>query len=486
MPWITIIWSMNAGMCLAIGLFRLRVWTRDRRNGADLAVAVSALAMCAGTLVELAAMQAKTPEALGELLRWSHVTVGVSVVGLVWFVRFFLQAGPLWLVWLNTGLRALILVLTFALTPNLSYRSITGLQEFSVFNEVLVQPIGEKHPWADIHPLSALLLFCFSMVASYQAWRAGRKRRAVVVSATFGVVMAIGTVGAEWLHMHRGALPPPYSFLFLFIFIGIAIEYGFDAAAQRRAEREVQLQRRELAHLQRVASMGQMASGLAHEVFQPLGAILRNAEAAELSLQQDLPDLRELQVILADINLDGQRAGAIIQRVRQQLRRRSPQMEAFALPELLEQTCSLLQGEFHARVVEPVIRMPDELPEVWGDRVQVQQVLLVLALNALDACGPVDREEEDMPRVEVEAGEGEEGQVWIRVRDFGAGIATEELDQLFTPFHTTKASGLGMGLCIAQTIVLEHEGRIWGENCPDGGAAFTFTLRRAESAAELA
>jgi signal transduction histidine kinase len=246
-----------------------------------------------------------------------------------------------------------------------------------------------------------------------------------------------------------------------------------DITARRRAQIELQRHRDELALFQRVSAMGQLSLTLAHELNQPLGAIIRNAEAGETFLLQDTPDVAELREILIDIQNDGRRAAEVINRMRSMLRHGDLHFDAIDVHELVGQIADLLNSEIQARHATLYRELPSSLPKVLGDRVQLQQVLLNLMLNsldALDAKGSGDR------RIEIEAGEVEGGLIELVIKDTGAGIDPDQLPHLFDLLLTTKAEGTGIGLAISKTIVDAHGGRIWAENNPDGGACMRLQL----------
>ena len=247
-----------------------------------------------------------------------------------------------------------------------------------------------------------------------------------------------------------------------------------DCTVRKEAELETLRLRQEIAHVGRVSMMGQLASALAHEINQPLGAILRNAEAAELFLQHESPDLDEISAILADIRRDDQRAGTVIERMRSLLTRHELATRPVEVGELFGEVGSLLKGDTAARRVKLELADPPDLPPTLGDRVHLQQVLLNLILNGMDALNGAEDEDR---WVMVAARLGEVGMIEISVSDSGHGIPAEKLDHIFDPFFTTKPSGLGMGLPISQNIIGTHGGRLWAENNAAGsGAVFRFTL----------
>jgi signal transduction histidine kinase len=262
----------------------------------------------------------------------------------------------------------------------------------------------------------------------------------------------------------------------LAVFLAQAVTIGgllAQRSQRRSAEAVILNQRTELAHVTRVATMGQLTSALAHELNQPLGAILRNAEAAEMFLQKENPDLEEIRAILADIRKDDQRAGNVIERMRSLLKRRSLELKSLNLAELLNETVKLAQSDARVRQVSLILQIPPELPSVRGDRVHLQQVLLNLILNGMDAMAGVAKFQRVLT---LNAKIAKDGNVEVSVTDRGIGIAPDKIDSLFEPFFTTKPNGMGMGLAISQTIIEAHGGEIWGGNIFPRGAVFIFTL----------
>ncbi len=251
-----------------------------------------------------------------------------------------------------------------------------------------------------------------------------------------------------------------------------AVHVGKDITERKRVEAELLQQRTELAHATRVSTIGQLATSLAHELNQPLGAILRNAEAAELFLQDPSPDLDEVRAILADIRSDDQRAGKVIDRVRSFIKGRVVERVPLSLSQLATEVIALVKPDAELRRVQVAWKSGPRLPFVRGDRVQLQQVLLNLLLNAMDA---VSENPPDSRLVMLQA-RSEDTTVQLSVSDNGHGIAAERLPRLFEPFSTSKPDGLGMGLAISRNIIEAHGGRLWGANKPAGGATFTFSL----------
>jgi signal transduction histidine kinase len=256
---------------------------------------------------------------------------------------------------------------------------------------------------------------------------------------------------------------------------------SMDITERKQAENELQKHRDELAHISRVSALGQLSSSLAHEINQPLGAILRNAEAAELFLKQTPPDLEEVQEILKDIRNDEQRAVSVIERMRLLLKRRELQLEALVVNQLISEVAKLLSTEFQMHHASLHIAIEDGLPDIYGDHVHLQQVVLNLLLNSLDA---LNGKSEGQRQIVIRASQTMDGMVEFAVVDCGTGVAPEQLSHLFEPFYTTKKNGTGIGLAISKTIVEMHGGAIMAMNNPDGGTTVRFTVKVAPTGEE--
>jgi len=246
-----------------------------------------------------------------------------------------------------------------------------------------------------------------------------------------------------------------------------------DITEHKQADQELQRQREELAHVSRVSVMGELAASVAHELNQPLGAILSNAEAAELFLKQDPPALGELSAILADIRKDDERAGEVIRRMKALLRKHELERQPLEVNPLVEDGLRLVSADAALRKIGISAELTPGLPPIRGDRIHLQQVLLNLILNAMEA---MSKQPPERRRLTVRTSRTDDSAVELSVADSGPGIQPENLPRLFEPFFTTKESGIGMGLSISRKIVEAHHGRIWAENNPAGGAVFRVSL----------
>jgi PAS domain S-box-containing protein len=247
---------------------------------------------------------------------------------------------------------------------------------------------------------------------------------------------------------------------------------SYDITRRRSAELDVLQHRAELSHLARVNTLGELSGSLAHELNQPLGIILANAQAAQRLLARQPPDLAEIRDILGDIVREDQRAGQVIQRLRLLLKQGETRLRPLALNKVVQDVLHLARSDLIARRVTVRLHLADALPAIEGDEVQLQQVLLNLLLNAGDAMeqnAPADR---DLHIVTAVRG----AHVRLSLRDVGCGLPPGDPEQVFRPFFTTKAHGLGLGLGICRTIVTAASGRLWAEPNLDRGTTFHVEL----------
>jgi two-component system sensor kinase FixL len=254
-------------------------------------------------------------------------------------------------------------------------------------------------------------------------------------------------------------------------------------ARRRRSETDLQRNRKQLAHVTRVSTMGELATSLAHELNQPLTAILSNAQAAQRFLSAKPADLDEVREILEDIVKDDSRAGEVIHRMRALVKKEELEFAPINIASVIGDVVQLVHSDGILRNIRVEIECQDGLPSVRGDRVQLQQVVINLLINAFDAMKDATAKERN---VKVRAETNGAGTVEISVRDHGTGLTSDELAKIFQPFYTTKREGLGMGLPISRSITEAHGGRLWAENNADRGATFYFTVPAINGEASLA
>lgn len=246
-----------------------------------------------------------------------------------------------------------------------------------------------------------------------------------------------------------------------------------DITERKANEIQTQQLREELAHVSRTTTAGHLAASLAHELNQPLTAILSNAQTARILLAADPPDIKEIRDVLDDIEYDSQRAGGVIQRLRALFKKTGQQRGLLQINDVIRETLDLLRSEFVVNGVSAGVHLEPELPHVLGDRIELQQVVLNLIVNAMDAMS------ESTPgqrRLHISTCGEQGGTIRISIRDSGPGIQVQPVSQLFEPFFTTKASGMGMGLTISQSILEAHGSSLHAANNADRGATFHFNL----------
>jgi C4-dicarboxylate-specific signal transduction histidine kinase len=248
-----------------------------------------------------------------------------------------------------------------------------------------------------------------------------------------------------------------------------------DVTEQRAVEEEMQQLRAELAHLDRVATVGGLTSAIAHEINQPLAAVLSNAQAALRFLDGDGADLEEVRQALRDIVEDAKRAGEVIRRTRAMLRKEASEPSVFDLNGVIVEVIEVLGSEVILRNIRCERRLHEGRLLVRADRVQIQQVVVNVIRNALDAMAGVPEAERRL-FVSTRAGDG--GDAVVAVRDAGPPLAEGDVERMFEPFYTTKESGLGMGLVISRSLVSAHGGRLWAERNPDRGLTVQLALPR--------
>ena len=249
-------------------------------------------------------------------------------------------------------------------------------------------------------------------------------------------------------------------------------------AEQRRAEEALQAARSDLARVARITTVGELTTSIAHEVNQPLAAIVANADAcvAWLGLQQ--PNLTEARAA-ADRAVEGAtRASGVIKRIRSLIHKTAPERVPVELNEVLEETLTLLGGQASRNQVTVSTDLMRGLPDVIGDRIQLQQVVLNLMMNGIEAMAAVTGRDRIL---RIRSGSNDSGLVNVAIEDCGVGISEDVMARLFEPFFTTRTQGIGMGLAISRSIIEAHGGRLWAESSAGRGSVFQFTLPKASN-----
>jgi two-component system, LuxR family, sensor kinase FixL len=608
MSWIAIVWSMNAAACLTLAAIYMLVSCKQRQGWAHLVFSLSAVSAAAIAGFELAMMHAGTIEQYQALIRWIHVPLWVLTLSFVAFVRLYLHAGRPWLAWSICGVRTLVLILNFILTPNINFRRITSLRHFSWWGgEMISVPVGVANPWGLLSSMSLLLVLIFFVDATITVWQRGDRRRALVVggSMIFGAILAWHVPLVVWGIIN---VPSFLCFAYSGVVAAMAYELSYDllraaqlarrlqeseadlretqermelaasaaelamwmwdirhdevwitdkgrtlfgftrsekldfdrfrnslhpedresvlkavenslrTGAEYRSEYRVVLpdgqvrwvtgrghvefngdgrpvrmrgasvditkrkqteldaarQHNEIAHLSRVTMLGELSGSIAHELNLPLTAILTNAQAAQRVLANGKANLNELRQMLNDIVSEDKRAIEVIRHLHLWLKKGEVQQRSLGINEVVRDVLKLIRSDLINQKVAANCKLARNLPTVTGDPVQLQQVLLNLMVNACDAMANGNTPER---RLLIRTGiENGSDAVMVSVADLGSGISEGKMDQIFQPFFTTKAKGMGLGLSVCRTIIAAHRGKLWATNNADRGATFHFSL----------
>jgi two-component system, LuxR family, sensor kinase FixL len=255
------------------------------------------------------------------------------------------------------------------------------------------------------------------------------------------------------------------------------LETNNDITERKRAEETARKAEADLAHAARVMTMGEMAASIAHEVNQPLSGVVINGNACLRWLAGESPNLDEARAAVQRMIRDGKRASDVVARVRNLSRKTVTEKERLHVNETIQEVLALARPEVRKHRVAVRTQLASDLPAVLGDRVQLQQVMLNLILNGIEAMSTVG----DRPRELLISTHRDTPDVRIAVRDSGTGLDSQQADRIFDAFYTTKPTGMGMGLSISRSIIENHGGRLWAEANDGHGATFQFTVSQHES-----
>jgi two-component system sensor kinase FixL len=250
------------------------------------------------------------------------------------------------------------------------------------------------------------------------------------------------------------------------------LQINTDITERKQAEENLRSTQSQLAHMSRVTTMGELSASIAHEVNQPLSAVVTNGNACLRWMALAEPNLDEARAAVTAIVKEGRRASDIIARIRALMKKSPPQMTQLDVNDLIREVLILINHEVQRNRVMLHTDLTEGPTAVVGDRVQLQQVILNLVMNAVESAGTAAESQTEV----LVTSRNDENQVTVAIRDSGVGIDPKNLDQLFNPFFTTKPHGMGMGLPISRSTIESHGGRLWAASNPSRGATFQFTL----------
>jgi len=312
--------------------------------------------------------------------------------------------------------------------------------------------------------MAALLFFFFIVVISLWAG---------FVTSVFACILAVLCFNyffAPPIFDLRVRDPRDIAIVIAFSSVGLVISRLMSRI--RRAEEGYYKAQAELAHVTQIMTMGELAASIAHEVNQPIAAAVTNADTCVRWLAGDNPNLEEARAAAMRTVKDGTRAGEIVSRIRLLFKKGSPQHNLVDVNEVIREMIVLLRSEAMRYSISVRTELEAELPQVMGDRVQLQQVLMNLIVNSIDAMKDVN----DTRELAIKSQRAENGEVVVSVTDSGVGLPPKQAEQIFNAFFTTKPQGTGMGLRISRSIIESHGGRLWAADNSPRGASFYFTL----------
>ena len=487
MNWITVICSMIAASCLTVAGIHLLVWLRSRRAWTNLLLANCGLSAAVIVGCNIALMHADSAAHSAALLRWMYVPHTWGLISLMLFVRQYLDAGRTWLVWSVIGVRAIALVVNFAMPVGVILRDVTTIKSVSILGERVWIPVGPANPWMLLGNVGVVLILVLFVDASLTARRQGRSKEALVIGGILVPTMLVALLRAVLMVGGGPSVPTPYFvslvplgvMLVMSVSLSGSLLRGEALARELRESRErMGIAATELDRVSRLTAMGEFAAALAHETIQPITAMILEAKSSLRVLPESGPGIDDARAGLVSVIESGQRAAQLIQRNRELFRHRTVRTAPLDMNEVIGEARALAGWRLNDSNVTIEMNLARSLPTVTGDRVELQQVLLNLIANAIDAveCRP-------NPKAWIRSSHNG-NDVRIEVGDNGIGLGEVDTLRMFSMSYTTKPNGTGVGLSVSRAIVDAHRGRVWAEPNAEGGASFFFTLPRQRSNVE--
>jgi signal transduction histidine kinase len=463
---------MLSATSLTLGLMHVALWGR-RHDRALLFSAVMAIASGFLALNELAMMHATDVDRFVYLIKLSHLPVATVLVTMVWFVHLRLGTGRRWLAWTITGMWSFCLVANFISPFSLVFSEIEHLKRLPTFwGEEFSMVIGPANPLKFVADSASLLIMVFVIDAALHAWRIGRRFGAMVIGGSITFFIVVAGIYTPFVDAGIAQTPSIIALAFFFIVVALSWEITRDAARSRAMTVELEQARNEMDRLMRANLLGEFASTIAHELNQPLTAVLANAQVARRYLLADPPRVESAAEMLDLIIRDDKRAAEVIHRLHDLVARGKVERVELDFNEVVQEMVDLCTREIRDRGVTVQLVLDPELERIQGGKVELQQVILNLVNNALQAMagdGVRDR------TLRLETSPLSEG-IRFAVDDSGPGFKGPDRDDIFNPFNGDREGGIGMGLSICRRIIETHGGVIRAEMEGHGGARIVVEL----------
>jgi len=468
---------MAAAASWMLGLMHLLFWSQKRQSTVYLLSSLMAFSAGVSAMLELGMLSTESLVTYRILIRWENLAIFLILVPMVWFLQIYFKTGRRWLAIVITLLWSVGIVVNFLSTHSLTFNEVSELQRHATFwNEYFTTPVGSENPWKYLADIATLLIVIYVADASFRLWNQGSQQRAVITGG--GILFFILAAGIHTPLVDAGGVHTPYmiSFAFLAIVATMSFQLVMDAIRARENERELEQTRQALDQLARASMLGECTTMLAHELNQPLTAILSNAQAARRYLESGDSTGEEISHILDDIVRDDKRASEIILRLRNMVKKQESYRENFDINTAIQEVLEVLARDVKEKKIRLLTRFSDDLPKLRAGRIEIQQVVLNFLTNAIKAIV----HETDSDRLITIRTFRNENEIQVDVEDSGPGIDADIQATLFNSFVSESKEGsdlgLGLGLAISRRIIENCDGHIRAENIVGGGAVFSFTL----------
>ena len=456
-----------------LALIHIFLWSNRRSERAYLLSALMAFSAALVEIQEMMLFSMADPDAAQRLLLWHNLTIALVLIPMVWSVRVYLPTARTWAAVVISAFWGIGLLINFLAPGNLTFVDIQSMDaKVTTWGTVFYVPVGTLNDWKWVVDLTVILIPVYIIDAAWRDRRSEKGWRGLAI--TIGAVLFMLIAGVQAILVDLGLLSLPYMVSAAFLTMVFALTWVFarDAARARTLALELFQARNEMEKMMRANLLGEVAAALAHELNQPLAAILGNAQAARKFLARPEPDLDEIGEILEDIVRDDKRARDIILRMRRMLSGEESGQGPVDLRTVVAEVTDFVKGEFTQNHITTRFDAASQVPRVSGGHLALQQVVLNLLINAEHALLESQAKNRQI-RIRLYQ---HRGGAALEVRDFGPGIAEDVRTRLFEPFVSTKNGNIGMGLTMCKRIVEGRGGHLTAENAEGGGALFRVWL----------